>query len=112
APVDEILSLDERRRATQTKADALRAQQKNASKEFAKLAPGERAARQAELAKVSDEIKALSAEHDELDARIRELLLATPNLPHESVPEGTGDDDNVEVRRVGEPRTFDFEPRD
>ncbi|TMK18139.1 MAG: serine--tRNA ligase, partial [Actinobacteria bacterium] len=55
--VDEILSLDQGRRATQTQADALRAEQKNASKEFAKLDPAERAARQAELAKLSDTIK-------------------------------------------------------
>ena len=110
--VDEILSLDQGRRATQTQADALRAEQKNASKEFAKLDPAERAARQAELAKLSDTIKTLAAEHDDIDARIRELLLATPNLPHESGPDGAVDDDNAEVRRVGEPRVFDFDVRD
>jgi len=111
-PVDEILSLDQGRRATQTRLDELRRHHKGLTKEFNKLKGDERAARQVELAKLSDEIKALAADFDELDKQVKALLMETPNLPHESVPDGAGDDDNAEVRRVGEPRVFDFDVRD
>ena len=47
----------------------------------------------------------------EVDERFREVLTGIPNVPHESVPVGAGEHDNVEVRRVGEPRQFDFEPK-
>ena len=111
-PIEEVIELDRERRAIQTRADALRATQKNASKEFAKLSPDERAAKQAELATLSADVESLSKENAILDARIREVMLAIPNLPHESAPEGAGDDNNVEIRRVGEPRVFDFDARD
>jgi len=111
-PIDEIIELDRRRRELQTQSDAMRNQQKTASKEVAKLDGHERTQRLAELKKLSDEIKALGAEHDELEQKIRALLLEVPNLPHESVPDGAGDESNVVVRTVGEPPAFDFEVRD
>jgi len=110
--VDEILRLDERRRALQTQLDAMRNQKKTGSKDLQKLPAGEKAARLAELAKLSEEIKAMQAEHDEAETQVKALLLETPNLPHESVPDGAGDDNNVEVRTVGEPPSFDFAVRD
>jgi len=110
--VDEIRELDERRRTLQTRIDSLRSEQKTASKEFAKLKGDDRATRQVELAKLSDEIKELSGEWEVLDAQVKALLLETPNLPHSSVPDGAGDENNVEVRAVGAPPSFDFEPRD
>ena len=57
------------------------------------------------------QIKALEAELDEVDRQRVELLMTVPNLPHASVPVGTSAADNVEVRRRGEPRVFDFEPK-
>jgi seryl-tRNA synthetase len=56
-------------------------------------------------------IKALEAELDALEARRRAILLTIPNLPHETVPAGASAADNVEVRKWGEPPTFDFEPK-
>jgi len=111
-PLDEILGLDRERRAIQTRADSLRATQKSASKEFAKLSPEERKAKQAELATLSADVEALGKENAILEDRIRDLMLTIPNLPHESVPDGAGDDSNVELRKVGEARAFDFEARD
>src|SRR5690606_38862608 len=59
----------------------------------------------------SDKIKAMDEEVRDVDLRLTELMLAIPNIPHESVPYGESEDDNVEVRRWGRPRDFDFEPR-
>jgi seryl-tRNA synthetase len=59
----------------------------------------------------AEEIKRLDAEVGALEARRQDVLLRVPNLPHESVPAGTGSEDNVEVRRHGVPPQFDFEPK-
>jgi seryl-tRNA synthetase len=64
-----------------------------------------------EMRQTGDRIKQLDDEIRALEAEIDELLLAIPNVPHASVPIGASEADNVEVRRVGEPRQFDFEPR-
>ena len=60
---------------------------------------------------VGERVKSLDGEVAALDERIQELLAQIPNLPHPSVPRGAGDADNVEVRRWGAPRAFDFPPR-
>lgn len=64
------------------------------------------------VADLGDELKRLEAELAEVQQGIDDILLGTPNLPHESVPPGQSEDDNEEVRRWGEPKTFDFEPKD
>jgi len=56
-------------------------------------------------------IKALDAEVRKIDEELNAILLTIPNIPHESVPMGDSDEDNVEVRRWGEPRKFDFTPK-
>ena len=66
----------------------------------------------AEVAGIGDELKASAARLDVVQAKISEFMLAIPNLPHESVPVGTDEAGNVELRKVGTPRTFDFEIRD
>lgn len=63
------------------------------------------------MREVSDRIKAMDEEIRELEASISELMMAIPNIPHESVPVGASEEDNVEIRRWSEPRTFDFEPK-
>jgi seryl-tRNA synthetase len=110
--VDEILGLDGRRRELQTRSDTLKSRQKTQNKEIAALKGEEKSERIAGLKKLSDEIKTLDAEHDELEAQLRSMLLGTPNLPHESVPDGAGDENNEIVREVGSPPSFDFEPLD
>ncbi len=66
----------------------------------------------AEVASLGEQLKAAESELDALQSRLDALLQGVPNLPHESVPAGDSDADNVEVLRWGEPPRFDFEPRD
>jgi len=65
----------------------------------------------AEMREVGEQIKRLDDEVRALEAEMDEMLLAIPNIPHESVPVGASDADNVEIRRHGTPRQFDFEPK-
>ena len=66
----------------------------------------------AEFADLGDNLKQAEAELTQIQEALNEVLLGVPNLPHASVPEGRDESDNVEVRRWGNPRVFDFEPRD
>lgn len=63
----------------------------------------------AEMKELSNEIKELDTKVSEIDDELRNFMLRIPNIPNESVPVGTDDSENVEVRRWGEPRKFDFE---
>lgn len=113
-PLDELLELDARRRTLVTEVEQLKAQRNDASEQVARLKRTgenpEEAARLIETMRtVSDKIKEMDDEVRDVDARLRELMLSIPNIPHESVPYGESEDDNVEVRRWGEPRDFDYE---
>lgn len=112
----EILSLDADRRSRIAAAEAAQAEQNKASKEAgAAKGRGDEAEFQRLRALVTakkDETARLQAEATALDAKLRELLLTVPNLPLDSVPPGKDEDDNVEIRRWGEPRSFDFAPRE
>ncbi len=66
----------------------------------------------AEVGGIGDALKASAARLDEIQAQLADILEAIPNLPHESVPVGRDETGNVEVRRVGTPRSFDFEVKD
>jgi seryl-tRNA synthetase len=110
--IDEVLRLDEERRAAQTRADALRAEQKQSGKDVAKLQGDAKKELILRLKALSDELADLERVETDTAERLRALLLAIPNLPHESVPEGETDDDNVELHRVGQPAVHDFEAKD
>jgi seryl-tRNA synthetase len=110
--LDAILSLDDKVRAGITEVDRLRAEQKNASKLIGAAAPADRP----RLAEEQKAQKAALKEKEEdlarLQAELGVLLLRVPNIPAAEVPEGRDDSENVEVKRWGTPRQFDFEPRD
>ncbi|KGJ03805.1 seryl-tRNA synthetase [Paracoccus halophilus] len=112
----EILSLDADRRARIAAAEAAQAEQNKASKEAgAAKGRGDEAEfqRLRELVTAKkDETGQMQAEAAALDARLRDLLLGLPNLPLDSVPPGADENDNVEIRRWGAPRAFDFTPRE
>jgi len=114
APIDDILALDARRRALLSEVEKLKAQRNAVSKEIGRMK--EAAAREAkilEMRAVGDQIDALDAQVGEVEARLYEAMLTVPNLPDPRVPEGADDRENVEIKRVGEPKTaehFGFEP--
>ncbi|CAM3259961.1 seryl-tRNA synthetase [Paracoccus aminovorans] len=117
APVSpQILSLDAERRARIAAAETAQAEQNKASKEAgAAKGRGDEAEFERLRALVGakkDEIAAMQAEASALDGQLRALLLTIPNLPLDSVPPGKDEEDNVEIRRWGTPRGFDFTPRE
>ncbi len=107
-------SLEDERKRVQTETEALQARRNALSKEIGRLkGRGEDAgAVMAEVAAMPDTLKGLEARLAAVQERLRDLMLSTPNLPHPDTPVGRSEADNVEVRRVGAPRTFDFAPRD
>ncbi|HHV61456.1 MAG TPA: serine--tRNA ligase [Firmicutes bacterium] len=113
APLDELLRADEERRGTLYEVEQLKRRRNEVSEEIARMKRDGRDASAliTEMREVSDKIKAMDERVRALDARISELLLAIPNIPHESVPVGKDETENVEVRRWGKPREFDFEPK-
>ncbi|MCT8328114.1 serine--tRNA ligase [Albidovulum sediminis] len=110
----EILAIDEARRAKILAAETAQAAQNAASKEVgaAKARGDEREFERlrALVAETKAEIARLTAEAGEEDARLRDILMGIPNLPHDDVPAGADENDNVEIRRWGTPRAFDFRP--
>jgi seryl-tRNA synthetase len=112
AAVDEILALDERRRGLTARVEELRAAQNRASKAIGRAAPEDKQRLIAEVAEVSEELKALEPQLDEAEQALTALLARTPNVPDETAPDGMTEDDAVEIKRVGEPPAFDFAPRD
>ena len=111
--VDQFRSLDADRRSAITEAEQLQAEKNLASREVGRLRKeGADATELQERSRVVGErIAELNRRAEELDTRYRELMANVPNIPHESVPVGTSSEDNVVIRKVGEPRAFDFEPK-
>ena len=110
--VDEVIELDIEKRATQQKADGLRASRNKLSKEIGGLMKAgkkdEAAAVKAQVQAQSDELAATEAKEKELDERILKIMMTIPNIIDPSVPVGKDDSENVEVQRYGEPVTPDF----
>ncbi len=107
-------ALESGRKALQTRTQELQSKRNNASKQIgmAKAKGEDVNAIMAEVAGLGDQLKADEARLSELQAELQNLLLNVPNLPHESVPQGASEADNVQVRQVGTPRTFDFDIKD
>jgi len=107
-------ALEQERKTVQTRTQDLQAKRNNASKQIgmAKAKGEDVSAIMAEVAGLGDQLKADETRLGELQAELQNLLLNVPNLPHASVPAGKSEEDNVEVRRIGTPRVFDFEVKD
>jgi seryl-tRNA synthetase len=106
-------ALDTERRALIQEVEELRHRQRVAGEEIARRGKAKQDASdlKAEMKGVADRIKAGDSRLEEVKAAIERFLLVVPNLPDASVPVGKDASDNVEVRRVGTPRAFDFEPK-
>ncbi|ATG19268.1 serine--tRNA ligase [Ralstonia pickettii] len=107
-------ALEAERKAIQTRTEELQARRNSLSKQIGMLkGKGEDAsAVMAEVSGIGDELKASAAQLDVVQAKLQDLMLSIPNVPHESVPVGKDETQNVEVRREGSPRTFDFPVKD
>ena len=112
----EILKADEARRARIQAAETAQAEQNRASKEVgAAKAKGDEAEFERLRALVGEkkaEVAAMQAEAKELDGALNDLLMSLPNLPMDDVPDGADEADNVEIHRWGEPKGFDFQPKE
>ena len=110
--VDEVIELDAEKRATQQKADSLRASRNKLSKQIgALMGQGKKAEAEEVKAQVkaqSDELIAAEAKEKELDEKILKIMMTIPNIIDASVPVGKADSENVEVERFGEPVVPDF----
>jgi seryl-tRNA synthetase len=111
--LDRFEEVDQKRRAAVTEIEGLKARRNALSAEVAKAKKEGSDAGQMMLQsrEVGGKIKGLEDDVKALDESLQEVLSSIPNVPHESVPEGKSEADNVEIRREGSPREFDFQPK-
>ncbi len=112
--IDELIAVDRERRSLISEVERLKAEKNRLSKEIGSLfRKGERESAlkvKERVERLSERIVSIEAELSEVEGRFRELMLSIPNPPHESVPFGEDEEDNVVVRYWGEKPEFDFDP--
>jgi len=108
-----LLELDEAKRKLVTETEELKARRNEGSRKVgaARGVGGDADGLMEEMRAIGEKIREIDARISEIDEQISLMLLSLPNRPHSSVPVGKDENDNVEVRRFGEPRNFSFEPR-
>ena len=113
ALVDEILEIDKKARELTQKADVLKAEQNAASKKIPQIKKegGDISEIMVRMNAIKEEVKVLDAEKAELAAKQKTMMYEFPNVPSDETPIGKDDSENVEIRRWGEPRQFDFEAK-
>lgn len=109
--IDEIIRIDVLRREIIGKSESMKAEQNLVSKKIPEIKKngGDITEILSKMKELSDEVTRLNLELNDYEKKQKDLLLSIPNIPNESVPIGKGEDDNLEIRRWGEPRNFDFE---
>jgi seryl-tRNA synthetase len=110
--VDRILEADERRRDLTARVEELRAEQNRKGKEIGGAQGEDKQRLIAEVGKVSAELKELEPQLEDADRALTDVLAETPNVPHESAPNGFTDEDAEVLREMGTLPSFDFPPRD
>jgi seryl-tRNA synthetase len=112
--VERFSALEAERKAIQTRTEELQAQRNSFSKQIGQLkAKGEDTASvMAQVGGIGDELKASAERLEVIQAELAAMLMSVPNIPHESVPVGADEHGNVEARRWGTPRSFDFDVKD
>ncbi|WP_297077171.1 serine--tRNA ligase [uncultured Enterococcus sp.] len=113
AKIDEFVALDEKRRSLLVQVEEQKKLRNEVSSEIAQLKREKQAAddKIAQMKQVGQDIKALDEEITSLDEQLKEIATTLPNIPHDSVPVGLGEEDNVEVRRWSTPQQFEFTPK-
>ena len=111
--IDDVVALDERRREILVEVEQLKNKRNNESSQIGKLKKeGKDVSGVMDAMKeLADKIKEYDVELSEVDEKIKYIMLRIPNIPNPNVPDGKTDEDNVEIRKWGEPRTFDFEAK-
>ena len=111
--IDEFLALDEKRREYIAKTEQLKNKRNTVSQEIARLKKEKKDASELikQMQEVSKSIKEYDQNLQQIEEELQAILMTIPNIPHPSVPVGETEEDNVEVRRWGEPREFSFEPK-
>ncbi|HMS00948.1 MAG: serine--tRNA ligase [Anaerolineales bacterium] len=110
--IEEILGLDEKRRALLTEVEQLKAERNTVSKEIGKMKDAaEREKKIVAMREVGDKIAALDKEVTEVEGKLTSLTSALPNVPDERTPIGASEEENVVLRTVGQLPEFDFEPK-
>lgn len=109
-------ALEQQRKSLQVESENLQAQRNHTSKQIGTLKGQgkheEADAAMAAVAHIKQSLEATEARYLQVQQQLDDMLTGIPNLPHESVPVGKDENDNIEVRRVGQPRQFDFEIQD
>lgn len=110
-PIQKLLDTDEKRREVIQKVEAMKAEQNKISKQVPQMKKNGEDTTELflDLKKLSDDIKSLDDELKNIDDKINEYLMEIPNTPNKDVPIGLDDTENLEMRKWGEPRKFDFE---
>ena len=113
ADVSGLLELDRQRRAIMQESETLKASRNEVSAQIPRMKSEGRDVSElmAQMKETAARIKEFDARLGAIDDELDKMLLSIPNIPHESVPEGDDDGDNLELRKVLTPRKFDFEPR-
>jgi seryl-tRNA synthetase len=113
AALDTLRALDEKRRSLVTEVEQLKRHRNESSKKIGEVMKGggDATALRNEMKSVGEKVDAIESDIAGVETELDELLKRLPNLPHESVPPGTSEADNVVVRTWGTPRTFDFDPQ-
>ena len=111
--IDEILKLDEERRSLIAESEQIKSKQNADSKQIPILKKEGKdiSAIMSEMKQLAEKTKLLDVQVKEIDDKISAILLTIPNIPNEKVVYGESDEDNVEIRKYGEPRNFSFEPK-
>ena len=111
--IDNVMVFDEKRRSLLAEVEQMKNLQKIESKKIPQMKKNgeDTTALMEEMKELSDKIKALDEQVSEAEANLKDALLNVPNTPHPTVPDGKDDQDNVELRKWGEPTSFDFEPK-
>jgi seryl-tRNA synthetase len=110
--LDDLLAADKERRESTTLLEQKRARKNELSASIPKASKDDRPKLVEEAKQVRTDIEQLEPKLAEVQKRFQDLMLRVPSIPRPEVPIGAGEEDNVEIRKVGTPRTFDFQPKD
>ena len=111
--IDAIIEIDDKRRALLVEAEALKAKQNEVTKQIPVMKKEGKDTTEvfAQMKEISEKIKELDGKTREVEDELNRMMLTIPNIPSDDVPDGDTDEDNIEIRKFGEPKDFGFEPK-